>query len=740
MQRIHSGGIPVLLSVAGLAICVVLAAGCSTEEQTTKQLTADSSVSTIALPSQPEAAPPPEAEVTTEEILINNDSLIALRLEQARQHYLSAVAAESNGDSLRASTQFELAIQILNDLSYYPDIEGNLDFNDLSRTVVEDYEKYIQRSGVIDSTSSIFALREKLNQISEQIDTAAVEAPKLVITQSPIPLVVNNLVEQYINFFRTRGRPHMERWLERSGKYFPMMRRILREEGVPEDLVYLAMVESGLNPVARSWARAVGIWQFMRGTGALYGLRGNFWYDDRRDFEKATRAAARHLRDLYEDFEDWYLVMAAYNSGAGRVYRAMRKSGSADFWQLRRYLPRETRSYVPSYIAAAIIAMNPKEHGFEVEPADSLSYDYVTVDECVDLEVLAECAGTSVDVLMELNPQLIYRCTPPSTEGYQLRVPKTTDKEAFRAKYAALPETKKGFLLTHVVKRGDTLPKLARYYGVAAEAIASANDISPRAQLRRGSRLVVPIAKGATPTTRLASLVQPEQERPRSVRSQARTIRSTFVQARGDQTRILYTIKNGDTIGHIAEWFNVRATDIRTWNNIPYGRKIVAGRTLTIWVDAKDAEKYRKIAEMSFEQKEALLAQRYTATKEEINGDGGTTYIVKKGDTLEKIAETHGVSIRQIQRWNDLASSTIYPGEKLILYPLVKERTSASSPQRSTEKGREIIYVVRKGDTISRIASAHNVPEPELRKWNSLQRTNKIYAGQELIIRKDAQQ
>lgn len=740
MQRIRTGGITVVLSLIALAMIAWSVSGCSTEERATKQPGADSSVVVLAPPPQHEAAPLPEVQPPSEVLLVNNDSLIALQLEQARQHYLSAVAAQSNGDSVRASTQFELALQILNDLSYYPDIEGNLDFNDLSRTVVEDYEKYIQDSGLIDSTSSIFALREKLNQLSEQLDTTSVEPPKLVITGTPIPLVVNNLVEQHINFFRTRGRPHMERWLERSGKYFPLMRRILREEGVPEDLAYLAMVESGLNPGARSWARAVGIWQFMRGTGALYGLRGNFWYDDRRDFEKATRAAARHLKDLYEDFEDWYLVMAAYNSGAGKVYRAMRRSGSADFWQLRRYLPRETRSYVPSYIAAAIIAMNPKEHGFDVQPADSLSYDYVTVDECIDLAVLAECAGTDVETLQELNPQLIHRCTPP-TEGFQLRVPRATDKEAFRAKYAALPESKKGFLLTHVAKRGDTVSKIARHYGVAPEVIASANNISPRAALRRGTRLTVPIAKDGTGMASLASweVRQIEPERPRAVRSQARSIRSTFVPARGDQTRIEYTIKSGDTIGHIAEWFNVRATDIRTWNNIPYGRKIIAGRTLIVWVDKKDAEKYRKIDDMTFEQKNALLAKRYTATPEEINGEDGTTYVVKKGDTLEKIAEMHGVSIRQIQRWNNLASSMIYPGEKLVLYPLVKERTAASSAPRATAKGREIIYVVRKGDTISRIANAHNVSEPDLRKWNSLEHTNRIYAGQELIIRKEAQ-
>lgn len=741
MRQRCSWGLAALLTILP-ATLPFAGIGCSSETGTTKQSpppdTGRSVVSSTALAITRPDTTQQDTVSAGDDIVVNSDSLIAFRLEQARQHYLSAMSADAAGDTLRATTQFELAIQILNDLSYYPDIEGNLDFNDLSRTVIEDYEKYIQRTGTIDSTGSIFALREKLNQLLESVDTAAVEPPRAVITTTTIPLVVNNLVERHIEFFRTRGRQHMERWLERSGKYFPLLRRILREEGVPEDLVYLAMIESGLNPLARSWARAVGMWQFMRGTGALYGLRGNFWYDDRRDFEKATRAAARHLRDLYEDFEDWYLAMAAYNSGAGKVYRAMRRSGSSDFWQLRRYLPRETRNYVPAYIAAALITMNPQEHGFDVRPADSLDFDYVTVDECVDLEVLAECAGADVETLRELNPQLIHRCTPPSTEGYRLRVPRSTDKEAFKARYAALPESKKGYWLTHVAKRGDTVPKLARHYGVSERVLAEANNLSTRATLRRGTHILIPIAR-ATAASAAVPALEPavERSRPSAFRTQARSIRSSFVPVRSDQTRIIYTIKPGDTIGHIAEWFGVRATDIRTWNNLPFGRKIIAGQTLVVYVDSKEADRYRRIDGMTFEEKMASVAQRSAPKQEEVNGDGGTVYIVKRGDTLHDIARRHNVTVRQLQRWNDLTSSVLKPGMKLVIYPPV---TSDAAPStRSKTRENQIVYVVRKGDTISRIASAHNVSEPDLRKWNSLTRTNKIYAGQELIIRKDAQ-
>ena len=726
-------------TILGAVGAMLLAGGCSSEQSTKESSPAPQSVSQVPTPSQRAPLFSAKPQPIADEVFVNNDSLIALQLEQARQHYLSAGRGEELRDSLRATSQFELSIQILDDLSYFPGIETNQDFSDLSKAIIEDYERYIRKTGVVDSASSIFALREKLALMSDQMDTSrSTVVPRRIFTGTTIPLVLNELVDQHIQFFTTKGRVHMERWLNRSGKYFPMMKKIMKEEGVPEEIVYLAFVESGMQPMARSWAKAVGLWQFMRATGVMYGLKGNFWYDERRDFEKSTRAAARFLKDLYEDFDDWYLVMAAYNSGPGTVYRAMRRSGTNDFWDMRNYLPRETRNYVPSYIAVAIIGMNPEEYGFrDIPKSEPLDYDYVTIDDCIDLEALAACAGTDLETLQDLNPALLHRSTPPSSKTYELRVPRATDKDQFSKKYAAIPESKKGYVLTHIVRRGETVQKLARRYGLSQKLLAESNEISVRTRLKSGARLMIPIARANSSARRFAANLASDDS---EVRTQAHTTRTGGAR-HGDGARIAHRVKKGDTIGQIATLYGVRAADIRNWNNLAYGRKIYAGTTLNIWVSkndiaAKEKEKNSNVAQqISSRGKERSVAKEST--------EEGFDYIVKPGDSLNKIAIEHGISVAQIERWNKLRSARITPGKKLQLYPTITkvgsshEKSVAEAKAHSKGTSKHIIYVVRRGDTISGIAEAHDVQVAQLRAWNSLKRRSMIYAGQSLVIRKD---
>ena len=267
-----------------IIVLLLCMAGCASERKTLAPV--PQILLAVAVPDtiEPIDIDSSAADVVSEDEYVKSDSLIGEMLEVARQHYMSATTAQANGDSLRASIQFEQALSILNELSYAPEIENNRDFNDLSKAVIDDYGLYIAKTDTLNPESSVFALREKLNQITEISDTLDPGQPKEVAHGTTIPLVMNRLVEQHISFFQGKGREHMERWLHISGKYFPILHGILRQEGVPEEIAYLAMVESGLNPRARSWARAVGMWQFMKGTGSLYGLASTPWFDERRDF------------------------------------------------------------------------------------------------------------------------------------------------------------------------------------------------------------------------------------------------------------------------------------------------------------------------------------------------------------------------------------------------------------------------------------------------------------------------
>jgi membrane-bound lytic murein transglycosylase D len=329
-------------------------------------------------------------------------------------------------------------------------------------------------------------------------------------------------VREYLLFFQTEARDRFSIWLSRLGRYEGMIREHLRHQGLPEDLVYLTLIESGLSNTAVSRARAVGMWQFMAGTGKLYGLEVTPWVDERRDPFRATDAAARHLADLVRGFGSVYLAAAAYNAGMGRVRRSIVKLpgdvpealSDQTFFDLaeRNYLRRETRDYVPKLIAAALIAKQPGRYGFTgIEPLQPLVFDEIVVPDATGLDVVARLSDTTLAAIVELNPHFLRRVTPPGREVV-VRVPRGRG-EAVAVQYAALPASERVTFVEHLVKRGETLSEIARGYRVSVALITGSNPgLKPRG-LRVGQRVIIPLSGRATPAVALASAPAPEVRR-----------------------------------------------------------------------------------------------------------------------------------------------------------------------------------------------------------------------------------
>ncbi len=311
-----------------------------------------------------------------------------------------------------------------------------------------------------------------------------------------VPIVVNRNVVSFLNYFQTRGRKYFTKWLERSPDYMVMLQDILREQAVPVDLSYIALIESGLNPKAKSRAKAVGMWQFIKGTAKKFGLRVDWWIDERMDPEKATYAAARYFKTLYGEFGSWYLAAAGYNAGEGRIRGAVRKHRTDDFWELASYkrpLKRETREYVPKYIAAMLIAKDPASFGFdEMDLSAGRVYDKAPVPAATDLRVIALAAGTTVEEIQRINPELLRWFTPPDYPGYEIKLPSGT-REAFLENFSKVPLPERISFHMHKVKRADTISKIAKQYKTDTKAILYLNNMKGARNLRVGSTIAVPV-------------------------------------------------------------------------------------------------------------------------------------------------------------------------------------------------------------------------------------------------------
>lgn len=461
---------------------------------------------------------------------------------------------------------------------------------------------------------------------------------------SPVlPVESNERVEAFIALFQGPQKGFMERALRRSGRYSQRMKEILREEGLPEELVYLAIIESGFNPHAYSRAHAMGTWQFIASTGRRYGLVINWWVDERRDLEKSTRAAARYLKDLHGMFDDWYLAAAAYNAGEGRLQRAIRRYDSNCFWDIsrHRYLQLETRDYVPKFLAALTIAKDPDRYGFgEVQYDPPLLYETVTVPDATDLAVIAKGCGTTLALLNQLNPQLQRGCTPPHYANYEVKIPLGT-RDSFLAYYQALDPAKRLTFRRHEIRKNETLSHIAKRYGVSVDSIVEMNRLKNRHAIREGRSLIIPLPTGYPV---VAHRIQPREP-----------VKLQDPSGQGCR-KAVHVVEKGDSLWLISQRYGVSLSSLLDWNRMHRSSRIHPGQRIVVCLkEPAVTNPPKRVAKID---PHAVKGQ-----EQEI------WYTVKPGDSLWQIARKFDVTVAQLSSWNQIdVQRPIRPGLQLRIY------------------------------------------------------------------------
>lgn len=487
----------------------------------------------------------------------------ARELDLAEEHFF---LLRTRTDQIRAAHQDSLALLFLDS------IERRLEhFSDIlaeERFFADSYAPVTQTL-----TESFDSLRVAYH-IPDFILPRQPETPDSFAQE--VLAVDNAQVKVWEDYFKGRGREHFQRWLERRERVGPIITKILDEEGLPRELLCLAMIESGLHPTVRSRAGAVGYWQFIRGTARNHGLAVNEWVDERRDLERSTRAACLYLRTLHGMFQNWPLALAGYNAGEYRIQRAIALQGHNDYWRLP--LPRQTREYVPKLIACWRLMKDPAQHGFAAVPPDTLRYDVITLDDAYGLDQIAKSSGVSEAELRELNPQLLSGCTPPNQKDYRLRVPAGTG-ERVSAAVSAIPEGERLTWRQHRVQRGETLGQIARRYQTSVEAIMDLNGIRNARGVRSGRVLTIPYPRGVKPPAPTQVAAVESAPRPRS--PQTGSAPSGISEQTHD--RVDYRVRKGDTLYSIGQRFGVGVKDLVSWNRLPRSGRILAGDILQIW-------------------------------------------------------------------------------------------------------------------------------------------------------------
>jgi len=591
------------------------------------------------------------------------DALSASQLmnRMSRAYLLQSriIKARTNGDWPTVEYSLDEAMSEMSVLANQSSMINDARFQELYRTIVTEHEDYYgidpdERKEYGD----VFALRNDMFDAQARVQNPVAKAtglPKIKPVATMVNMTRNRAVEGSINWLLTNRKETVIRWMGRADTYFPMIEQIFREEGVPDELKYLAVGESGLNPVARSSANAVGMWQFMAATGRAMGLRIDNYVDERMDPVKATRAAARHLKELYDYYgEDWHLALAGYNCSPRCIRRAISRAGGTmsnppSYWAISKYLPRQTAGYVPQFIAFALIMSNPAEFGL---PANSdgpeFAYDEVRVSGVLKLETIAKMVGTSTEQIQNLNPELRRGTLPTDRTPYTLRLPLNTFAR-FADAFERLPDKEKTMPGEHRVRRGDNLGKIAKRYGVSVKALQNANGLR-RTIIHPGQMLVIPGLAGSNVATlestgaraiawgrrinkpivydkALAAASAPQTPSRVVNTSNTRAVRQTT--APPQPTYMSHKVRRGDTLSELADKYGTTTRAIQNANQLR-SSKIKRGQTLKI-------------------------------------PSGRTVYTVKRGDNLANIAKRYGTTVREIKSTNNLRSNTIHPGQELSI-------------------------------------------------------------------------
>jgi len=596
-EEMHSR-IAIGISALFLAVAAGIGAGCedaakktvrvqapATSRQAASATTASPAASAqtaIVLPALP--LHPAGTRPAPSLIYPSRDASKAELIAQVEQKFAFGQTNYKAGHLEAARKDFDDAVDALLQSGY--DLDADPKLSELFHRVVDTvytYELQAFRAG--DGFQEAPAVPAPIDEVAEmtfpvdpRLKERAEESAKNI--SHDLPLTVNDEVLSFLNFFRTpRGRAIVEAGLRRQGRYHEMISRVLQQEGVPQDLIYLAQAESAFQPLALSRAGARGMWQFVAYRGQQYGLRRTWWIDERQDPEKATRAAAQHLRDLYGLFGDWYLAMAAYNCGPGNVQKGIERTGYADFWELyrRNVLPKETKNYVPIILALTLIAKDAPHYGIEVDAETPVTTDIVKPGRAIDLRLVAETIDVDVETLRALNPPLL-RLATPDDPAFELRLP-VGSAEKFSAEIADIPADKWVSWRRHRVEAGETLTSIAKKYHVTAAAIGAANSLQARAGLDPGEKLIIPAAS-------------PQAEAKRHL--------------------VSYRVRKGDTFLGIADRFSVDSDDLKKWNRLKANR-VSRGMVLRIYTFG-GAQESSAARSRNRAKKGTNVAQRGSAT------------------------------------------------------------------------------------------------------------------------------